>query len=194
VTAYTRADAKYHHCSELAAAGLWTTPSDLLRAIAAIQQSLHDTSKGEGFLRPETARQMLTTLVPAGANPEECMALGWGADAHVFGHRGSNDPGCACYVFGFHGGVVNTGTGTATGSSEEQTPETSALAGEGLAIMTNSALGFESIQKLLSAVFYLKGWPRLGSLPGGFGREDFVPYPLPSGPSGIVHYWSIGRR
>ncbi|MFO7586639.1 MAG: serine hydrolase [Gemmatimonadota bacterium] len=54
---------KRHTYPEMAAAGLWTTPTDLARFAIALQRSL----QGEpgGVLQPETAREMLTPVMGA---------------------------------------------------------------------------------------------------------------------------------
>lgn len=44
-----------HRFAELAAVGLWSTPTDLLKIVSAIQQSIH--SEG-GFLKPSTAHEV----------------------------------------------------------------------------------------------------------------------------------------
>ncbi|KAK5117171.1 hypothetical protein LTR85_008939 [Meristemomyces frigidus] len=166
-TAYTAVGVEYYRLVELAAAGLWTTPTDLLKAVAAIQQSLHTDT---GFLRQETAKLMLTRIPQT--DEVYSMALGWGADSSVFGHAGSNDPGFTCYAFGSHGGVVNAGQG----ADELQVPP-----GNGMVVMTNSSNGDAAYQKMISAVFYMKGWPRFRSLAGHYGRDDYVPYAAPGG-------------
>ncbi|QIW98439.1 hypothetical protein AMS68_003957 [Peltaster fructicola] len=152
----------YHMLVESAAAGLWTTPTDLLKAVSAIQRSLrHDN----GFLSTEIARKMLTKVTP---NHEEySMAMGWSSNGSCFAHRGDNAPGYNTYVFGTHEGIVNT------------TDDSARFKGA-LAIMANSVLGFPIIQKIMAAIFYLNRWPRDRSLPRGFGfMTDFVPYAAP---------------
>ncbi|KAK4548889.1 hypothetical protein LTR36_008662 [Oleoguttula mirabilis] len=166
-TAYTPAGVEYHRFVELAAGGLWTTPTDLLKAVAAIQQSLHTDT---GFLRRKTAKQILTQVPQT--DEHYAMAFGWGADNSVFAHRGDNEPGFNCYAFGSHGGVVNADTDTGG---------LGVPCGSGLAILTNSVLGFEAVRKIVSVVFYLKGWPRFRSLACGYGDDDYVPYAAPEG-------------
>ncbi|KAK5138433.1 hypothetical protein LTR08_000019 [Meristemomyces frigidus] len=173
-TAYTKAGSPYHRFVELAAAGLWTTPSDLVRAIAAIQQSLHSET---GFLKKETAHYILTQMPQTDA--QDGMALGWSANASTFAHSGDNDPGYQCYAFGFHDGMVNV---------TNDTDKPKVATGNGLAIMSNSVLGFDAIRKIVSAVFYLKNWPRFRSLPSHFGKEDYVPYAAPEG-AVLVDTW-----
>lgn len=88
----------YHEFTELAAAGLWTTPSDLLKAVAAIQISLHSDS---GFLSRATADAMLAPVSPSTSGLN--MAYGCGSDGTFFAHAGQNEPGFTCYVIGAHG-------------------------------------------------------------------------------------------
>jgi len=70
---------------ELAAAGLWTTPSDLARFILGVQRNA-DT-QGNPLLSPAMARTMLTPV-------KNGYALGFGIEgkgpAQSFGHGGSN--------------------------------------------------------------------------------------------------------
>ncbi|KAI7196983.1 hypothetical protein KC363_g514 [Hortaea werneckii] len=166
LTASVQADVEYNKFTEPAAAGLWTTPTDLLKAIAAVQESLLNDS---GFLKPATAKEMLTQI------PQDSgltnMALGWGSDASVFGHSGANDPGYQCYVFGAHGGMVNGDLGTEDAREGSMLPPRN-----GLAVMTNSVEGMKQIKKIVGAVFFLKQWPRFQSLVCQFGKADFVPY------------------
>ncbi|KAI7483941.1 hypothetical protein KC357_g3239 [Hortaea werneckii] len=166
LTASVQADVEYNKFTELAAAGLWTTPTDLLKAIAAVQESLLNDS---GFLKPATAKEMLTQI------PQDSgltnMALGWGSDASVFGHSGANDPGYQCYAFGAHGGMVNGDLGTEDARERSMLPPCN-----GLAVMTNSVEGMKQIKKIVGAVFFLKQWPRFQSLVCQFGKADFVPY------------------
>lgn len=77
---------RWHVYPELAAAGLWTTPSDLGRATAALQDSL--AGRPAPLLTPATARQLLTPQ-PGG------YGLGWVLETRagepVFGHLGLNE-------------------------------------------------------------------------------------------------------
>lgn len=168
ITASVQANVEYHKFTELAAAGLWTTPTDLLKAIAAVQESL---LSGSGFLKPATVKEMLTQI------PQDSglttMALGWGSDASVFGHSGDNDPGYQCYAFGAHGGVVNADLGNVSARENSRLPLRN-----GLAVMTNSVEGFKQVKKIVGAIFFLKQWPRFQSLVCQFGKADFVPYSI----------------
>lgn len=144
--------AGYHKYPELAAAGLWTTPSDMLKAIAAIQRSL---SSSDGFLRNDTATTMLAK-VPQSTEAFGGVALGWGVENGQFAHSGYNFPGFNSYVIGFEG------------------------SNNGVAVMANGFDGFIAcVRKVVSALYYLKQWPQGVRMPMGFGKCDFVPYAAP---------------
>ena len=95
---------RYHVYPEMAAAGLWTTPSDLARWAIAIARASRGTT---GLpLSPAMARTMLTpqiTLPPAFAN---AMGTAWGlgltltgqGDSLVFSH-GGRDEGFVATMF-----------------------------------------------------------------------------------------------
>lgn len=85
---YTACEAPHRVNPEQSAAGLWTTPTDLLILVSAIQKSLHNEN---GFLSQHLAKQMLEE-VTAG------MAHGWFVTNTHFGHGGSNMPGWRCNV------------------------------------------------------------------------------------------------
>ena len=96
---------RYHTYPEMAAAGLWTTPTDLARFLVEIQQALQGRSK---VLTPAMAREMVT--VQKGS-----YGLGLGLDGSgpsaTFGHGGSN-AGFKCQMTAFiesgRGAVVMT--------------------------------------------------------------------------------------
>ncbi|KAK3192203.1 hypothetical protein K4F52_001833 [Lecanicillium sp. MT-2017a] len=114
--------------------GLWTTPTDLLKAVQAVQKSLAGDG---GFLRKETA-ELMTTEVDDG------MGLSWGVlgkSKQGFTHTGQN-LGFACVVAGF----------AKLGSTE--VPENS-----GIAIMTDSDMGSEVFMKVARAVAGIQAWP-----------------------------------
>ncbi len=89
-------DGNYHTYPEQAAAGLWTTPSDLARYAMAIQRA----NRGESgaLLSPETTREMLTPGM-------EDHGLGPGIEdgGARFGHGGSNE-GFRCQLTAFTDG------------------------------------------------------------------------------------------
>lgn len=89
----TPLEGRFHVYPEMAAAGLWTTATDLARWAIAVSRSY----RGEGgLLSPETAREMLTPQVelPGGDDP----SAGWGlgpvladsGEAMRFTHGGRN--------------------------------------------------------------------------------------------------------
>jgi CubicO group peptidase (beta-lactamase class C family) len=86
-------DAKWHTYPEMAAAGLWTTPSDLARFAIEVQRAYAEDS--DRVISPEMAKHMLEP----GMN-------GWGlgpaitADGLRFGHGGSNE-GFRCQFAAF---------------------------------------------------------------------------------------------
>ena len=67
---------------EMAAAGLWTTPSQLILWAKEIQQIYQ--SQGDGILKAETVNEMLTP----GMNEH---GLGPGVSEHTFGHGGADE-------------------------------------------------------------------------------------------------------
>jgi CubicO group peptidase (beta-lactamase class C family) len=125
----TEVEGGWHVYPEMAAAGLWSTPSDLARFAIELQKSL----KGESnrVLSKEMVEQMLTP----GLN-------GWGlglgiegeADSARFGHGGSNE-GFRCQLVAFREG------------------------GKGAAVMTNSDNGDALAQEILLSIARAYGWP-----------------------------------
>ncbi|MFZ6741919.1 serine hydrolase [Undibacterium sp. JH2W] len=121
---------KWHRYPEMAAASLWTTPSDLALFAIEIQQS--SVGKSNKVLSPEMARKMLT--------PSKLKDYGLGVflspvtDKQAgFGHSGSNE--------GYRT-MLTTFTST----------------GQGAALMTNSENGSELIQEVLRAISMEYGW------------------------------------
>lgn len=138
VNGVTQCAVPYHHFPELAAAGLWSTPSDLIRLVYDVQSSL--VGQG-GLLRQDTAREMLTEV-------DGGMALGWEVlqgSRGVFGHSGSNDPGYRCMMVGFSDGSDNF-----------------RHAHSGIVAMTNSATGFPILLQVMQALSAIQGWPFTG--------------------------------
>lgn len=133
LTGHVKADAPHHIQPELAAAGLWTTPTDLLKAVHAVQKSL----KGDGFLKQATVKDMLTKR-------KGNVGLSWfiSHDNIDFSHSGSNNPGFRCVTAGF------------AKLGDQSVPK-----GCGYAIMTNSAEGTVLLSKIGQAICYLNKWP-----------------------------------
>jgi CubicO group peptidase (beta-lactamase class C family) len=133
----------YHVLPELVAAGLWTTPTDLLKVVRAIQDSLNPSSD-DTFLPQGLAQQMLKEI-------SSSLALSWFAPAEpgiAFYHGGSNDPGFQCFLLGYADICQN-------GSLDKNAEKS------GLCIMTNSREGTRVYMKLLHAIMLLKKWPTL---------------------------------
>jgi CubicO group peptidase (beta-lactamase class C family) len=102
---------KWHTYPELAAAGLWTTPSDLARLVIGVQQARRG-DRG-ALLSTDLARQMLTRQI-------DDRGLGFELEGEdktlVFTHGGANE-GFTCRMFGSfqgdRGSSVVPGTGLA---------------------------------------------------------------------------------
>jgi len=77
---------------ERAAAGLWTTPTDLARYAIEVQLAYHD--KSHKVLARDTVRDMLTPRGPYGLGPRVSV----GDEATRFSHGGSNE-GFKCQLF-----------------------------------------------------------------------------------------------
>jgi len=97
-------EGKWHIYPEMAAAGLWTTPSDLARWAIAVQRA--HAGDEDGPLSPELVQRMLQPhLNEHGLGP----AIGF--DGLTFGHGGSNE-GFRCQLIAFidggKGAVVMT--------------------------------------------------------------------------------------
>ena len=145
-TGYTPCDPAFHILPEQAAAGLWTTPTDLLKVTRALQQSLASRDDS-GFLPHSLAREMLTEISLG-------VALSWNAPKDpgtTFSHSGGNVPGYRCYLLGY--ADINENGALDQGSE-----------GSGFCIMTNSAEGMSVFRKLSYAIAYIKKWADLWDL------------------------------
>ena len=120
---------RWHTYPEMAAAGLWTTPTDLARWALAIADAR--AGRSSALLKPETARQMLTEVKGGfGIGP----SVGGTGTAFRFGHGGANA--------GFHSELVYY-------------PEL----GVGAAVMTNGDGGPLLIREVMYALASEYGWP-----------------------------------
>jgi CubicO group peptidase (beta-lactamase class C family) len=117
-----------HTYPEMAAAGLWTTPSDLARLALSVIAS----AKGEpgALLSPDTTRQMLTTQI---GNYGLGFALVDAPDGQAFQHGGS-DEGFEAVLFSY-----SDGRG-------------------GAAIMTNGQNGGRLSQEIVASIADAYGW------------------------------------
>ena len=121
-------DGSWHTYPELAAAGLWTTPTDLARYVIEIQQSLKGNSNR--VISQETAKTMVTNpLHPYGLGP---MLISEG-DSLVFIHGGSNEGFRCIYI-------------------------AEATTGNGAVIMTNSDNDFTLIYDIVRSIAKVYHW------------------------------------
>jgi CubicO group peptidase (beta-lactamase class C family) len=122
---------RWHTYPEMAAAGLWTTPTDLARWLLEI--SAERSGKSARVLSQSTVKQMLTVQkAPLGLG----VFLGGTGRSFHFGHGGDNE--------GFHADMI-------------MYPET----GQGAAIMTNGDGGPALIPEILNAIADEYHWPEL---------------------------------
>ncbi len=81
----------------MAAAGLWTTPSDLCRYAIAVMNAL--SGRSDALLSKDTVRRMLTVeKAPSGLG----VFLSGEGESLSFGHGGANE-GFRCDLFAFPG-------------------------------------------------------------------------------------------
>ena len=126
-----RLKGRYHVYPELAAAGLWTTPSDLARFMLAVDRSAR--GEPDGLLSPTSARTMLTR-VPGGDG--QGFDLSGTGEALRYSHAGGN-AGFRCYAAAFAG------------------------TGRGVVLMTNSDEGDRLVREVTRAIAREYGWPTL---------------------------------
>lgn len=127
---------QWHVFPEMAAAGLWTTPSDIARF--AVELLLAAQGRSNKLISMDMVKQMLTVQV------QEPMGLGMfvrgSDDAAVFMHGGSNE-GFRCDLVVFRN------------------------LGRGAIVMTNSDSGDDLILEVILAISEAYGWPRPEFLP-----------------------------
>jgi CubicO group peptidase (beta-lactamase class C family) len=118
-------DAPWHLYPEQAAAGLWTTPSDLGRVAIELQRAIRGPAGT--VLKQSTAREM---IAPTGVGP---FAIGFGiekkGEGWYFSHSGGNW-GFGCYLFAHvrkgYGVVVMTNANQGGGVIDEIVPRVAA--------------------------------------------------------------------
>ncbi len=125
---------RWHRYPELAAASLWTTPTDLARFAIEIQNSL--AGKANHVLSQEMTKQMLTaqSVIKGDAPYGLGLQLGGAKESAWFSHGGSN-LGFECQMVAFN--------------------ET----GQGAVVMTNAANGGWLVREILHGIAYAYGWP-----------------------------------
>ncbi len=120
---------RYHTYPEMAAAGLWTTPTDLARLAIEIQRSLAGTSN-KVLSREMTAAMLKRGVGGHGLGP----SVDFEGDSLRFGHGGANE------------GFRAMWTAFAT-------------RGQGAVVMTNSDDGMAVASDILQAIGREYGWP-----------------------------------
>jgi CubicO group peptidase (beta-lactamase class C family) len=123
---------------ELAAAGLWTTPSDLARFALELQCAREE--KPHQLLSAQMMKELLTPQSPGDALGDMGLGVfvqGSGAGAR-FGHPGGNTGFTSRWVSLMHGG-------------------------QGCILMINSDNGWSLQQELLSTIAQVYAWPELPS-------------------------------
>lgn len=129
---------------EQAAAGLWSTPTDLLKAVRGVQTSLDERTEAKDTFLPRHVAQTMLEEVQNG------LSHGWFVGDGLFGHGGHNEPGWRCFVVG------STSRLSGAGHGDPPLPP-----GCGIAVMTNSAQGVPVYRKIVAALCYLQGWTGL---------------------------------
>lgn len=120
---------RYHTYPEMAAAGLWTTPSDLARLVIEIQQSFRGESN-KVLTRAMTVAMLTRGVGSHGLGP----GIDGAGDSLRFSHGGANE------------GFRATFTGFAT-------------RGQGAVVMTNSDAGGVVAAEIIQAIAREYGWP-----------------------------------
>jgi CubicO group peptidase (beta-lactamase class C family) len=122
---------KHHTYPEMAAAGLWTTPSDYARYVIGVQRALR--GDGKTVISKTMAERMLTSgMGNYGLGP----GVAGEGEALRFAHGGANE-GFRSYFVAY----ANTG--------------------EGVVVMTNSDTGSPLAQEIVTSVARVYGWPGL---------------------------------
>lgn len=119
---------RWHTYPEQAAAGLWTTPSDLARLIIAVQRWAAGAEGG--VISPAMTRDMLTSQ---GGSFGLGFGLGGEGEARMFTHGGSNVGFRAMFI-----GFVETG--------------------QGAVVMTNGDMGDALLQEIVRSIARVYGW------------------------------------
>ncbi|WKN45609.1 serine hydrolase domain-containing protein [Tunicatimonas pelagia] len=121
----------YHVYPEKAAAGLWTTPSDLARFMLSVGRSYR--GEKNGLINQATAQKMLTRVPGAGG-----MGFGIQGEGKSFRFRYSGrNAGFTCYAVSF------------------------ADTGRGIVLMTNSDTSFPFLHELTKTISREFQWPEM---------------------------------
>lgn len=138
-------DGRWHAYPELAAAGLWTTPTDLAKLAVGVQRTY--AGAADALLSPELAREVLTSQIAAGQRIGGLGHLGLGFflddRGQRFGHSGGN-AGFRCHLL-----------------ADRDT-------GQGAVVMTNGDNGTWVVSRAFAAVASAYGWE-------GYAQEVELP-------------------
>ncbi|TWD72555.1 CubicO group peptidase (beta-lactamase class C family) [Kribbella amoyensis] len=128
-------DGRWNTYPELAAAGLWTTPTDLCRFALGVRAAY--SGAGGALLSTGLAREMLTPQMPSTARIGGLDSLGLGlflgGGGTTFGHSGGN-AGFRCHLIAYRD------------------------TGQGAAVMTNGDNGVWVLQKAFASLATQYGW------------------------------------
>ncbi|TDD51617.1 class A beta-lactamase-related serine hydrolase [Kribbella antibiotica] len=128
-------DGGWHVYPELAAAGLWTTPTDLAKFAIGVHQAY--VGAHGALLSPELARQMLTPVIVVEPPISALTHMGIGpflsASGQLFGHSGGN--------LGFRCDLI-----------------ADRMTGYGAAVMTNSTNGSRLALRAFASAASAYGW------------------------------------
>jgi CubicO group peptidase (beta-lactamase class C family) len=130
-------EGEWHNYPEQAAAGLWTTPSDLLTLSAQLLDIL-EGSETDGVVSRETLETML--------------------EPHRFGEEGFESYGLGFGIEG-EGETLSFGHGGSNAGFRAQWMVFPAL-GDGAVVMTNGARGAQLASEVLRALAEAYDWPR----------------------------------
>jgi CubicO group peptidase (beta-lactamase class C family) len=125
----TAVEGGFHTYPEMAAAGLWTTPTDLARYAIEVQRSLRGDANH--VLSADMTKQM---LVPGQGQYGLGPSIGGSSDNPYFAHGGVDE--------GFEGEFVAYQKG-----------------GDGVVIMTNAQGGLQLAGEILRSIATVYGWP-----------------------------------
>jgi CubicO group peptidase (beta-lactamase class C family) len=128
-------DGRWHSYPELAAAGLWTTPTDLAKLAIGVQRTY--AGADDALLSPELAREMLTPQIAASQRTGGLGHLGLGFflddSGQRFGHSGGN-AGFRCHLLAYRD------------------------TGQGAVVMTNGDNGTSVVMRAFAAIAAAYGW------------------------------------
>ncbi len=126
---------KRHVYPEMAAAGLWTTPTDLATFFIELQRGLAGTSQ---LVSQQLAREMTTPVFASDGDGLGVFVMDRNG-AHMFGHDGDDA--------GFQADAIASMDG-----------------GYGVIVMANSENSFGLFREIENAVFAEYGWPGRGAV------------------------------